>query len=131
MLQLSTLALIIASLASAAYYEQRFEELERQFRLDSNSNSQMTWSLTKNPYFRNKSKAEIQRLLGFIPSDANYTEKIRSEEEDDHDSTVTASTTKLPKEYDVRKRYPHCKYIRFIKDQANCGSCWVSEFFLH
>ncbi|CDW58848.1 Gut specific cysteine proteinase [Trichuris trichiura] len=125
MLNLSTFVLIVVSLANAAYYEQRYEELERKFRLDSNSNSQMTWSLTKNPYFKNKSKAEIQRLLGFIPSDANRIEEDRSEEGDNHDSRVTVSKKALPEEYDVRKRYPYCKYIGFIKDQANCGSCWA------
>uniref|UniRef100_A0A5S6QIV8 Pept_C1 domain-containing protein n=1 Tax=Trichuris muris TaxID=70415 RepID=A0A5S6QIV8_TRIMR len=120
-LQFTALAFAIASVTSAAYYEERFEQLERNLRLDSNSNSRMTWTLTKNPYFKNKSKADIQKLLGFIPPSASRLEKLRS----DQDDSNAAAVKKLPIEYDARKRYPHCKYIGFIKDQSNCGSCWA------
>lgn len=32
---------------------------------------------------------------------------------------------KLPKEFDARKQWPNCPTIGQIRDQGNCGSCWV------
>lgn len=31
----------------------------------------------------------------------------------------------LPDNYDARTMYPHCTTISSIRDQSNCGSCWV------
>lgn len=31
----------------------------------------------------------------------------------------------LPESFDLREKYPECKSISEIRDQANCGSCWA------
>ncbi|MFH4973875.1 hypothetical protein AB6A40_000584 [Gnathostoma spinigerum] len=31
----------------------------------------------------------------------------------------------IPKEFDARKKWPHCKSIGKIQDQSRCGSCWA------
>lgn len=31
----------------------------------------------------------------------------------------------LPRNYDVRLKWPLCKSVTEIRDQSNCGSCWV------
>ncbi|OUC48967.1 papain family cysteine protease [Trichinella nativa] len=31
----------------------------------------------------------------------------------------------LPEQFDARNQWPNCKWIGFIRDQSNCGSCWV------
>ena len=31
----------------------------------------------------------------------------------------------LPKELDLRKKFPNCPSVSTITDQGNCGSCWV------
>lgn len=36
----------------------------------------------------------------------------------------------IPKEFDARKRWRNCKTIGTIRDQGNCGSCWVSYYIL-
>lgn len=35
----------------------------------------------------------------------------------------------LPKSYDAREHYKKCKSIGLIRDQSNCGSCWVHYYF--
>ena len=32
----------------------------------------------------------------------------------------------IPKEFDSRKKWSNCPTIREVRDQGNCGSCWVS-----
>lgn len=32
----------------------------------------------------------------------------------------------VPDSFDARLKWPKCKSIREIRDQSNCGSCWVS-----
>ncbi|KRZ61888.1 Cathepsin B-like cysteine proteinase 3 [Trichinella nativa] len=101
----------------AAYYEDRFSELEKVLS-NKFSNDKMKWEFGKNPYFKNKSLLDMKRLLGSFEKPEMM--KSKNVEIEDESSNII-----LPKEYDVRKAYPHCKYINFIKDQSNCGSCWA------
>ncbi|KRY00101.1 Cathepsin B, partial [Trichinella pseudospiralis] len=101
----------------AAYYEERFLELEKEL-FNKFANDKIKWEFGKNPYFKNKSLLDMKRLLGsFKKPKLMKTAKVETEDE--------SSNIILPEEYDVRKAYPHCKYINFIKDQSNCGSCWA------
>lgn len=34
----------------------------------------------------------------------------------------------IPKTFDARLRWWKCKSIREVRDQGNCGSCWVPMF---
>jgi len=34
--------------------------------------------------------------------------------------------TKIHKKFDARKHWRHCKTIGAVRDQGNCGCCWVS-----
>ena len=34
----------------------------------------------------------------------------------------------IPMTFDSRTKWPQCKTISLIRDQAACGSCWVSNF---
>ncbi|CAJ0594796.1 unnamed protein product [Cylicocyclus nassatus] len=31
----------------------------------------------------------------------------------------------IPEKFDAREKWPNCKSISLIRDQANCGSCWA------
>ena len=33
----------------------------------------------------------------------------------------------LPIYFDAREHWPNCPTIKEIRDQGNCGSCWVSR----
>lgn len=37
------------------------------------------------------------------------------------------SRKRIPKNFDSREEWPSCYIIGNVKDQANCGSCWVKR----
>lgn len=41
-----------------------------------------------------------------------------------------ATGFKIPEQFDSRKHWPNCPTIGQIRDQGNCGSCWVCIFSL-
>lgn len=48
----------------------------------------------------------------------------------DHPNVLPRKTFKtynddLPESFDLREKFPDCKSIGTIRDQANCGSCWA------
>ena len=36
----------------------------------------------------------------------------------------------IPENFDARQQWPHCPTVGEIRDQASCGSCWVSFMLL-
>jgi len=41
-----------------------------------------------------------------------------------HDAKYISSD-EIPKSFDARKKWRHCWTIGSVRDQGNCGSCWV------
>lgn len=42
--------------------------------------------------------------------------------EDDH---VYVEDNDIPKTFDARTQWKHCKTMGQVRNQGNCGSCWV------
>lgn len=38
---------------------------------------------------------------------------------------------KIPENFDSRKKWHTCNSIKSIKDQSNCGSCWVCKLYFY
>lgn len=74
-----------------------------------------TWVAGLNKNFEGKSKAEIQKLLGWIPNPANEGKFPK----------VSTVVDPLPANYDASQAYPKCPTIGTIYNQAECGSCWA------
>ncbi|KRX15150.1 Cathepsin B-like cysteine proteinase 3 [Trichinella nelsoni] len=72
-----------------------------------------------NPYFSGMSKEEILIRMGtkLMNSSTKFDSKLSNNNE--------ALIKKLPKHFDSREKWPECEWIRFIRDQSNCGSCWA------
>lgn len=41
---------------------------------------------------------------------------------------VSIDLESLPESYDVTQTWSECKSVVSIRDQSNCGSCWVRGF---
>jgi len=41
---------------------------------------------------------------------------------------VSIDLESLPENYDVTQTWSECKSVVSIRDQSNCGSCWVRGF---
>lgn len=83
--------------------------------IDVINKKQSTWTAGRN-FHVNTSVDQIRGLLGVI-EDSVKTLPIRGHE-------VGARDT-IPESFDARDQWPDCTSIGEIRDQANCGSCWV------
>lgn len=65
---------------------------------------------------------DFRRLMGvFARNDNSYRLTPIKE------SVVDDTNKALPADFDARRRWPKClSLLNSIKDQSNCGSCWVS-----
>jgi len=67
----------------------------------------------------------FDQLMGVIPRNGNsfrFAPIKKSVEEDANEA--------LPESFDARERWPECSsLLDSIKDQSNCGSCWVSKIY--
>jgi len=68
------------------------------------------------------------RLLGSkgvqIPSKINHT--MYKSEDENYDNLFG----RIPKKFDARKKWKKCKTIGTVRDQGNCGSCWVCVYII-
>ena len=58
----------------------------------------------------------VKGLCGVIPNPNNWQLK-----ELRHD----LSGVKVPDSFDARDQWTNCPTLKEIRDQGNCGSCWV------
>lgn len=66
--------------------------------------------------------SNVSHLMGVLP-------RNKLSEKDTlltYDSPVGSNP--LPESYDVTQTWSECKSVVSIRDQSNCGSCWVRGF---
>lgn len=84
-----------------------------------NSDPSAGWTAEANPRFANYTVEQFRRLLGARRGAAP------SNELGDPPVVSHPRTLQLPKEFDSRTAWPHCRTIGAILDQGHCGSCWA------
>jgi len=82
-----------------------------QEMIDYINNLDTTWKA--GPSFPGRDEKYIRRLCGVREWDRKLPEK-----------KITPLKA-IPDEFDSRSNWPNCASIRDIRDQADCGSCWV------
>ena len=70
-----------------------------------------TWKA--GPSFIGKDEKYVRRLCGALEGKMPPVKEI-------------TPLDAIPDEFDSRTNWPNCKTIGDIRDQADCGSCWVS-----
>lgn len=74
-----------------------------------------TWRAGVNMRFEGLDEESIRRQMGVLKGGITLPVKQMTPMED------------LPDNFDAREQWPDCPSIKEIRDQASCGSCWVSE----
>ena len=83
-----------------------------------NNNPKATWTARANDKFTGASRKEIRSLMGTVV-DPQWTIK-------GHQKTYNTANVTFPENFDARTAWPECEpVINFVRDQANCGSCWA------
>jgi cathepsin B len=114
MLKLAVLS-ILCMYAYAAYYE----EIAAKTILEQNSDPHATWKAGYNEYLRGKDEAAIRRLMG-TKMGKNPKSNVRHPMK--HDVLAGLPTSFVS----GKDKWSQCNTtINYIKDQADCGSCWA------
>lgn len=108
------LCLVALVAASYALPGAEVHPLSDEFIAIVNS-KQSTWTAGRN-FHVNASLDQIRALAGTIRN-APKTLPVRGHEVGGRDT--------IPESFDAREQWPDCATIGEIRDQANCGSCWV------
>ncbi len=112
MLRIAILSLIVASAlampANLDYYEGGWAIIEYI------NNLKTTWTAGVNERFIGADAKFLKSQCGVLPGGIKLPEKD------------IAALKDLPATFDARTEWPDCSTIGDIRDQAACGSCWVS-----
>jgi len=71
----------------------------------------------------NTPEEHILRLLG--SKGVQTPNKINIEMYKTSDPKYENLSDDIPKYFDARREWRHCHTIGAVRDQGNCGSCWV------
>jgi len=106
---LRLLVLLFVATVQAGYYE---ELTARQVPEIMKHNPK--WKAGHNKFFDGKTKEQLARVLG-TKLDVVGGPKIYPQ----------MKGAALPDTFDARSQWPQCPLIGFVRDQADCGSCWA------
>lgn len=83
------------------------------------NNAQSSWIAEHNDI----SETEMR----FKVMDPRFAEPLEEEEEDNSPIKIRGEIVPepLPATFDSRETWPDCKSMRFVRNQATCGSCWA------
>lgn len=73
-------------------------------------------------------KENLVRLLG--SKGVESAKKAKPSEIKTHDEIYNKIFKDIPAKFDARKKWKKCSIIGTIRDQGNCGSCWVRLLFI-
>ena len=60
----------------------------------------------------------IYQMMGVLPQSSENRLPVKED--------VVVSVQDIPENFDAREQWPDCPTVGEIRDQASCGSCWVS-----
>lgn len=66
-------------------------------------------------------KSQVRRLLGHRKSEGKSVLPVK-------DDDIFLRDLGIPASFDARAEWKDCPYIGHIRDQSDCGSCWVGNF---
>jgi cathepsin B len=101
--------LALLAVVNAGYYEELTARQVPQIMKQKPS-----WVAGHNKFLAGKTAAQLKRLAGTKMDKPNRLPM----------KYPKASAT-LPDTFDARQQWPQCPEIGFIRDQADCGSCWA------
>jgi len=91
--------------------------IDLQAIADKVNSSNLSWKAEAPDRFKNMTVEEIQVSLGTIIN-PEFLVDLKGEAPVHPEGDV-------PDTFDARTKWPNCKSIGTIRDQANCGSCWA------
>lgn len=101
--------LALLAVVNAGYYEEltarQVPEIMKQ---------KPSWIAGHNKYLAGKTEAQLKRLAGTKMDKKSVLPMV-----------FPKPTGTLPDTFDARQQWPQCPEIGFIRDQADCGSCWA------